>query len=95
MANLLMHSQNAYRLAQCGRTTFDLWAILQQHDNSRATSNKMMYNKRFTRFQIEKGKQVGSVSLKILHNSVAIRNPSSKCAKLHTVAASNNRDHVP
>jgi len=30
----------------------------------------------------------------VTHNTVAIGNPSGKCAKLHTVAASNSRDHV-
>jgi len=29
------------------------------------------------------------------HHFVAIRNPISMCAKLRTVAASNNRDHAP
>jgi len=29
------------------------------------------------------------------HHFVAIESPSGKCAKLHTVAASNNRDHMP
>jgi len=31
------------KLSQRGPTTFVLWAILQKRDNSRATSNKIMY----------------------------------------------------
>jgi len=31
------------KLDQHGPTTFDLWAILQKRDNSRATSSDMMY----------------------------------------------------
>jgi len=29
------------------------------------------------------------------HHFVVIGKPSGKCANLHTVAASNNRDHMP
>jgi len=52
-------------------STFDLRAILQKRDISRATSHKMEYKNGLTRFKIEKGKYVSkaSVSLKLFHNS--------------------------
>jgi len=50
-------------LIQRGPTTFDLQAISQKRDNSRATSNKMMYK---TTDSNLKGNM--SASLKPLHN---------------------------
>ena len=44
-----------YRLRQRGPTTFDLQAILQKRNDSRVTSNKMMFT-RYTTFEPKKGK---------------------------------------
>jgi len=53
-------------LIQRGPTTFDLQAISQKRDNSRATSNKMMYKTTDSKYLNLKGKM--SASLKPLHN---------------------------
>jgi len=53
-------------LIQRGPTTFDFQAISQKRENSRATSNKMMYKTTDSKYSKLKGKM--SASLKSLHN---------------------------
>jgi len=44
-------------LYQCCPTTFDPWAILQKYDNSRATFNKMMYERTDSQYlKLKKGR---------------------------------------
>jgi len=54
-------------LIQCGRTTSDHQTISQKRDNSRATSNEMMYKTTDSKYLKLKVKM--SASLKSLHNS--------------------------
>jgi len=53
-------------LIQRGPTTFGLQAISQKRDDSRATSNKIMYKTTDSKYLKLKGKM--SASLKLLHN---------------------------
>jgi len=56
------------RISQHGPATFDLRAILQKRDNSRATSSKMMYETTDSQDLKLKGK-ISNVSLKLIRKS--------------------------
>jgi len=58
------------KLHQRGPTTLGLRIILRKRENSRATSNKMMYKTTDSQnLKLKKETLVSGVSLKILHNN--------------------------
>jgi len=73
------------------------WWITHQHNATRevATTSPPFYNKPHWSHVLCAKAELGTTSTSwSQHHFVAIGNPSGMCAKLHTVAASNNRDHI-